>query len=576
MPDRKIEIEILAKGKPAERGIDKVKQKTKDLQRTTEKSGASMTMAWAKVGASVGALVIAFNKLNQAYGTQLKAEIALGNALKINAKQGSANLDYWKQYASALQEATLFGDEVTLQQIAMLKTMGLTDEQTQKVIETAMDYATAFGKDLPSATRELTMTLSGQIGTIKRTIPSIGDFTKAQLQNGDAIAKVSELVKGQAKAIAETPYGQVEQASNSFGDQLEKLGETASKLVGDSGILTLLTGAISAVSVGFELLAKSTRFIISQAKDLLGINTELARIAEIELKSKQKIAELQNRGTEERLNDSYKMRSQLLREIYSYQATGDALSLENAYSQLAMLDKQIQSLKKFGDAHKIVRDEINERKDALNEESVIVDYINRSYQNFAKGFSDAVGKAKTDAEVMQDVGGRVAKGIEDFFVNSALNIKTSFKDLAQSVISDLIRMQVRASVVKPLANFFNIPTSHTGTTEVKHTGGYIGRLPSYHMGMRSDERVAKLQVGEAVVNRAGASLNRGAIDAMNAGYQVGGTGNVTQAEINFNVQAIDAVSFNNYLVGNKQTIENIINNSLQTNGTVRRTIKQVI
>jgi len=117
---------------------------------------------------------------------------------------------------------------------------------------------------------------------------------------------------------------------------------------------------------------------------------------------------------------------------------------------------------------------------------------------------------------------------------------------------------------------------HTGTAEVKHTGGTIG-LPSFHSGMRSDERLAKLQVGEAVINRGGAAKNRSSIEAMNKGYAVGGGGgNVTTAEINFTVQAIDAASFNSYLVNNKGTIEAIINQSLASNGTVRRTIRQVI
>ena len=79
------------------------------------------------------------------------------------------------------------------------------------------------------------------------------------------------------------------------------------------------------------------------------------------------------------------------------------------------------------------------------------------------------------------------------------------------------------------------------------------------------------------MNRAGASRNRGAIAAMNAGQTVGGqTVQQTTAEIKFEVTAIDSASFNNYLVGNRQTIENIINRSLATNGSVRQTIKQVV
>jgi hypothetical protein len=55
--------------------------------------------------------------------------------------------------------------------------------------------------------------------------------------------------------------------------------------------------------------------------------------------------------------------------------------------------------------------------------------------------------------------------------------------------------------------------------------------------------------------------------------QLGGKNSHTTAEINFNVQAIDANSFNSFLINNRDTIESIINNSLLTNGTVRRTIK---
>jgi hypothetical protein len=55
--------------------------------------------------------------------------------------------------------------------------------------------------------------------------------------------------------------------------------------------------------------------------------------------------------------------------------------------------------------------------------------------------------------------------------------------------------------------------------------------------------------------------------------QLGGKNSHTTAEINFNVQAIDSNSFNTFLVNNRDTVESIINNSLLTNGTVRRTIQ---
>ena len=192
-----------------------------------------------------------------------------------------------------------------------------------------------------------------------------------------------------------------------------------------------------------------------------------------------------------------------------------------------------------------------------------------------KGFGDYVKDVNNKAVTLRQTGAKVAQGMEDAFVNMAMGVKTSFKDMARAVIADLIRIQAREAIVGLIGRL----GFHTGTAEVKHTGGAIGksRIPSFHTGVRSDERLAKLQVGEAVINRGGAAKNRDAIDAMNKGYSVGGQGGqVTTAEINFNVQAIDASSFNSYLVNNRGTIEGIINASLTSNGSVRRTIKQVV
>lgn len=62
---------------------------------------------------------------------------------------------------------------------------------------------------------------------------------------------------------------------------------------------------------------------------------------------------------------------------------------------------------------------------------------------------------------------------------------------------------------------------------------------------------------------------------MNKGYTVGSSGGGSTTIINeWTVNAIDAASFNSYLVNNKSTIEGIINSSIANNGSVRRTIRQ--
>jgi len=235
---------------------------------------------------------------------------------------------------------------------------------------------------------------------------------------------------------------------------------------------------------------------------------------------------------------------------------------------------------KFKDWGLITKEHI----EASNDFSATIEYQLTLWDKLAIGMMTYANKHKTAMEQskiatkeLEDVGARAMNKLEDSFVDMAMKGKTSFKDMANAIIADLIRIQIRQAVVRPLAGMIGL-SFHTGATEVKHTGGFIGNLPSHHSGsLRQDERIAKLQVGEAVINRAGASRNKDAIKAMNAGQAVGGGAvQQTTAEINFNVTAIDSASFNNYLVGNRQTIENIINRSLSTNGSVRQTIKSVV
>jgi len=517
---KKIEIEILAKGKPAERSIDKVGKKTKKLAKTTAKSGSKMSASWVKVGLAVAGVGMALSKATEAHSVQLKAEIALYNALRLNAKQGEHTLDMWKDYASALQGVTIYGDEMTLQQLAMLKTMGLSDKQTKEVIETAMDYATAFGKDVPSAVKELTMTLSGQLGTIKRTMPALREYTKEELKQGVVIRDVSKLMRGQAKALADTPWGESIQNANQYGDEMERIGDQLLGLASDSGLMAGISARLNDVSIAFR----------GFAQDMVGY--------------KQAIFGAEKEDRIKWLEDSIKT----LEDFASNDTKSSLQELGNWFDNTfgtPAVDK-IAKLK----------EELATLKDPIDE--------------VGKAFKGANEKQKE----LSEVGKKVTKGLEDAFVNMAMGIKTNFKDMARSIISYMIRIQYQKTIGKAILGLF-----HTGTAEVKHTGGAIGstKIPSFHTGMRSDERLAKLQVGEAVINRGGASKNRNAIEAMNKGYSVGGSGgNITTAEINFNVQAIDASSFNSYLVNNKGTIESIINSSLASNGSVRRTIRQVI
>ena len=133
---------------------------------------------------------------------------------------------------------------------------------------------------------------------------------------------------------------------------------------------------------------------------------------------------------------------------------------------------------------------------------------------------------------------------EDAIVNMMMGVKTNWKSLFKAILADIIRLQVRKAAVSILGGIFGFANG--------------GRPPTNRpsiVGEKGAELFVPDSAGTIVPNN-----------------QLGGGGNTT-AEINFNVQAIDASSFNSYLVNNRDTIESIINNSITTNGSVRRTIQ---
>ena len=137
----------------------------------------------------------------------------------------------------------------------------------------------------------------------------------------------------------------------------------------------------------------------------------------------------------------------------------------------------------------------------------------------------------------------VMQTAEDAIVNMMMGVKTNWKSLFKAILADIVRLQVRKAMVSALTGIFGFANG--------------GRPPSNRpslVGEKGAELFVPDSAGTIVPND-----------------QLGG--GVTTAEINFNVQAIDASSFNSFLVNNRDTIESIVNNSILTNGSVRRTIQ---
>lgn len=142
------------------------------------------------------------------------------------SKQASQEL---QTFASQLQSATKFGDEAIIKQMAFAQSMGASAEQSKAIASASADMAEALGMDLNQAIRLTSKTLSGYGGELSELLPNLKNLTKEQLQAGEGIGVVSEAFKGFAELSANTLVGRLSQVGNSFGDLLEKIGQTVTE-----------------------------------------------------------------------------------------------------------------------------------------------------------------------------------------------------------------------------------------------------------------------------------------------------------------------------------------------------------
>lgn len=140
--------------------------------------------------------------------------------------------------ASATQKMSTYGDEATLVADENFLTFGMTYDQIKAIQEPMADLMQhqkgmhANGSDFLAISNQIGKAWTNGASALAKT----GTVTKEQAKQIDAITNKNERLKaltkaieenygGQAKAIAKTDVGKIQQMKNDFGDQLELIGQ---------------------------------------------------------------------------------------------------------------------------------------------------------------------------------------------------------------------------------------------------------------------------------------------------------------------------------------------------------------
>lgn len=156
--------------------------------------------------------------LLNAYSIQESAERQLAAVL---GKRSEGLLSF----ASAQQQVTMFGDEVTIQAMAQTAAFLKDEEQIKEVITASQDLATLFGWDLNTAAQLLTKTIASSTNALQRYGIEVEGAVGSTERFENAVGAVNKVAGGLSQEMEGTYQFAASQLSNAFGDLKETLGE---------------------------------------------------------------------------------------------------------------------------------------------------------------------------------------------------------------------------------------------------------------------------------------------------------------------------------------------------------------
>jgi hypothetical protein len=269
------------------------------------------------------------------------------------------------------------------------------------------------------------------------------------------------------------------------------------------------------------------------------IQTEIIKSGTIDIETANKVAKARREGELKTFEDGIKLRKE---ELALKLASGDLSDLDVKRQELS-LEKELLNARRAKlaadrDAQGAKSEDVQKAREgiiAIGVELQTLDQRMNVLDTTRDWFSGMNRGLKSYADAASNMGSQVEsaftnafKGMEDALVQFVQTGKLDFKSLANSIISDLIRIQIKASITGPLSSALNTgiaslfgnsspdPSgggtisasgSYTGTSiygsiagQVLHNGGKV--VPRFHFGgLASDEVPAVLQTGERVLDR---------------------------------------------------------------------------
>lgn len=218
MATKNLQYKIFGTDKSASKAMDSVAARAGKAARAVGKAAAGIALA---IGVVLAKFAVDSVKAAADAETQ-QAKLAAAWA-KFPAVV-DVSIDSLRDYNSELAKTTKYDDDAIASGQVVLARFKLTGAQIKKVTPLLLDYASATGKDLPTAAESLGKALLGNAKALK-TIGIQFKPTGDQAKDFQTImGLVSDKVGGFAENEGKTAAGKLEILKNRFGEVQESIG----------------------------------------------------------------------------------------------------------------------------------------------------------------------------------------------------------------------------------------------------------------------------------------------------------------------------------------------------------------
>ena len=255
---------------------NKIAKSLSGVQSQANIAGSKISNSFSKIAKVVGtafsvAMITRFSKeCVSAANIQTEAETKLTTVMRQRMSASNKVISSVKNYASALQETGVVGDEVQLAGAQQLSTFLKTDDALKKLMPAMNNLAVqqngvnVTSESMVNIGNLMGKVMQGQTSALTRVGITFSDAQAQVLKYGNEEQRAAMLsqvitdnVGNMNKALANTPAGRIQQLNNSFGDMQETVGRGLNNVFSPMlGFLTKIVTKLSQVASGFENLTK--------------------------------------------------------------------------------------------------------------------------------------------------------------------------------------------------------------------------------------------------------------------------------------------------------------------------------